>query len=219
MVGIIASLAGCGGIGTVAGPSSSVRANVNGDAFNYNVVGTTSQTPLPQPASTSGTATLVFAGDTYNGQAALQSTATTVITVAGLPKTLTETKQYSTAGVTLAQSDAGTLQAVTAGGFTKPETLSSSTTINGTETLANGTTITLQFGVVGTATITTAAGTFPCWTIVRTVTYSDGFTSNDTIEFAPLIGAPVQEVIRESFSNGFSTSLTTSLTSYTLGSG
>jgi len=218
--GVLVCLCGCGGTGaggTVANPANNVRPNVTGDMFNYSVTGTYQATPSSLAVATTGTATYAFQADTYNGQAALESTVTTILALASGSDTLVASEQVSSTGVTLGVTDAGALQSVATGGFTKPSTLSATTNISGTETLADGTTIALLYTVTGTASITTTAGTFACWTATRSLTYSDGFSSNDTIEFAPSIGAPVKEVIHSTYSNGFSDILTTSLTSYAFG--
>ena len=218
---IVGALAGCGGGGsglTTANPLTAQRASVSGDTFNYSLTGTYSQTPLTQNAATSGTATEVFTADTYNGQTALQKTITTVFAENGSPTTLTDTTQYSAAGVALAQTDGSSIQAVTAGGFAISPILSASTNITATETLADGTTITLHYTVTGKTTITTPAGTFACWTATRTVAYSDGFSSSDTVDYAPSLGAPVQETIQSTYSGGLTLNLTSKLTSYTFGS-
>jgi hypothetical protein len=221
--GVFVFLCGCAGSGAGGGavgagiPANGVRGHNTGDMFTYAVTGTYAQAPSILNKPTSGTQTEAYQADTYNGQPALQGTVTTALTLSTGQTTLTDSKQMSSVGATIGQTDAGVMQAVTAGGFTEPQTLSATTNFSGTETLANGTTVTLQYAVTGAVNITTSAGTFPCWTIARTITYSDGFTANDTIEFAPLLGAPVQEVIRHTYSNGFSDNITTSLTSYMFG--
>lgn len=215
-------LCGCAGTGTGTGgtganPANNVRPNVTGDMFNYSVTGTYRATPTSLSVATTGTATEAFQANTYNGQAALESTVTTILALASGSQTFIESEQLSGTGVTLGVTDAGTLQAVTTGGFTKPSTLTTTTSISGTETLANGKMVALLYTVTGAVNITTKAGTFACWTVTRSITYSDGFSSNDTIEFAPSIGAAVQEVVHNSYSNGFSDILTASLTSYSFG--
>ncbi|MHB8635573.1 MAG: hypothetical protein ACYC96_03770 [Fimbriimonadaceae bacterium] len=223
LFGLLAALVGCGGagagpgIGINAAPATNVRPNVTGDAFTYSVTGTYAQAPSNLIKPTTGTVVEAFQADTFNGQPALQDTVTSKLTLSNGQKTLIDTKQFASGGITVGQSDGGVMEAITAGGFVLPQTLSSATNTSATETLANGVTVTVLYAVTGSISITTAAGAFDCWTISRTVTFSDGFTSNDTIEFAPLLGAPVQEVVRNVYSDGFSDSLTTSLTAYSFG--
>ena len=218
--GVLLCLVGCGGAGSggaAANPANSLRPNVTGDSFSYSLSGTYKATPSSLSVQTSGTAVDAYQANTYAGQPALESTLTTVLALASGQDTLTASEQRSSTGVTLAATDAGTLQAVTAGGFTKLTTLTTTTNITGTETLANGTTINLVYTVIGAINVTTTAGTFACWVATRTITYSDGFTSVDTIDFAPSIGAAVQEVIQNTYSSGLSFRVTSSLTSYMLG--
>jgi hypothetical protein len=218
--GALLCLTGCGGSTTgasTANPSNNVRPNVTGDAFTYSLTGTYKATPTSLATHTTGTSTVMYQANTYASQPALEETTTTVLNLASGTDTLTANEQLSSAGVTLGVTDAGTLTAVSSGGFTRPTMLSATTSINGTETLADGTTVTLGFAVTGTLNVTTTAGTFPCWVATRTITYSDGFTSVETMDFAPLIGAVVQDVIQNTYSNGFSFSVTSSLTTYAFG--
>ncbi len=217
-----ATLSGCGGLssltGTGATPSNSVRQNQTGDTFTYSVGGTYSQTNGVQNAATSGSTTETFVADTYAGQAALDDKATTVIALNGGTTTLIDEKQLSSANLVLAQSDNNTLQVVSANPLTLPLTLSQGSTGSGTETLANGTTVAVQYTVTGSANITAAGTSYACWTISRTVTFSDGLSSAQTIEFAPSIGAAVTETIQNTYTGGLTELLALQLsTAPTLG--
>jgi hypothetical protein len=212
------ALAGCGGVGVgTSGPGNAVLRNVDGDSYTYTVAG--NDTPAGGSAtSTSGTATDVYAADTYNSTSALQGVWTTMISVQSGTQTVVDTRQYdANSYVTLAQTDLGTnnngaLQQVTSGAFTPPGTLTSATSINTTEILADGTQVSIIYDVTGSENVTALNGTsYPCWIIYRHVAWSDGLTSVATIDFAPAIGAAVKVVETDNFASGASSVLTSTL--------
>ena len=215
VVASLVGLSGCGGLslnttGTGGNPSNSVRQNQSGDVFTYTVGGTYSQTNGVQNAALSGTTTETFVSTTYAGQAALNDTATTTFTN-GVPANLIDEKMISSAGVVLGQSDNAVLQTVSSGGFTLPVTLALGTNLTGSETLANGTTVGLQLVVTGSTSVVAAGVTYACWIVSKTLTFSDGLTSTQTIEFAPSLGAAVESTIVNTFTNGLTENLTLTL--------
>jgi len=203
--------------GSSSSPANAVRANVAGDSFNYAVTGHYSQTGGAQKVSTSGTSSQTYTASTFGGQTSLLDSVSTVLAINGAQTTFLDAEQLSSTEVMLGQSDNGTMQAVTGGAFSLPANLTSSTALNATETLANGTVVTVALKVVGAASVTTPAGTFASWQITKTATYSDGTTSKDDLDFAPTIGAAVQAHHRNTYANGMSDSLTFTLSKYTLG--
>ena len=203
--------------GSPSSPAGTVRANVAGDVFNYVVTGHYSQTGGAQKVATSGTSSEAFAASSLGSQTTLLDSNSTVLTINAAQTTFVDDRQLSPTGVTLGQSDNGSMQAVTSGGLTLPANLTSTTALNATETLANGTVVTIALKVVGSASVTTPAGTFDSWQITKTVSYSDGTTSKVELDFAPSIGAAVQMHQRNTYPNGLSDSVSFALSKYTLG--
>jgi hypothetical protein len=226
LAAIAAATVGCGGSGTTATSTTLVptatpvvaqRAHVGGDTFNYATTGTYSKTPLTAIAAASGATVVTYLADAYGGQSALEKTDTTNLTVDGDPVTLTDSVQYSANGLVLGATDDGSVVAVSSGGFVEAPSLAPSTKVVGEETLADGTTVSLNYAVTGTASITTSAGTFSCTVFTRSVVYSDKSSSISTVYFAPSIGASAKEIVQNKYADGASDSLTLELASYSLG--
>jgi hypothetical protein len=221
-------MVGCGGGGASVGdpstaggtagnghgtPAGNVRRNVDGDTYNYSVGGTYTESGTPANTPASGTGSEVFTADTFNGNAALEDSVSWTLNLVSGPKAFSDIRQYDPSWQTVGQSDMGTVYVVQAQGQTIPGNLTANTTFNSVEILSNGTHVTIAGQVTGSETITVPAGTFKCWIIDLTKTWSDGLTVHQTIDFSGDLGAAAQVVQTDTYTSGYSDSVTWTLTS------
>ncbi len=208
--------------GVTSAPPNALRQNVSGDRYVYTVSGTYIASGSTSSLAAFGSAAEGFQTETYNGVSALGDALGLQLQVAANSYSFTDTKVLTTGGLTVAQSDDGAANSgvpilATSNAFSLPTSLSQGYAFSGTEGLLSGTSVHVTEGVTGFQSMTTAAGTFICWTLSKTSTWSDGLTQTETIQFSPVLGAAVQRVVTATQLNGYSYTVTETLASYTFG--
>jgi hypothetical protein len=205
-----AALTSCGGGGSAdVNPATTFRPNVVGDAWNYQV----ETINFGVFGSYGGTLSEAFSSDTFNGGPSIRFTRSFDLSFPSGPTTISSYEELSPAGVLLAEQDGSGLSNVVSNTFNVPTPLSLSTQASGVLTLADGSSYTITYKIVGKTQMITLAGTFACWIVNQTVTHSDGTVDTYTLWIAPETGNYVRITDTTTNTDGTGYQYTASLTS------
>jgi hypothetical protein len=192
---------GCGGSGgsnfDSTPPVSAFRPNAVGDSWTYAVT-----TNLPYVGNGSGTFVEALVSDTYLGNPSIKETQTFNLNYPQGPNVLSTFNELSTSGALLAVISNGLVTPVKSDTFTLGPTLTSTTNVSGTLTLADGTVIQESYKVTGSQWVNVPAGRFNCWVATETEIQNNGTRNNYTLFVAPEVGTWVKAEAQTLYSGG-----------------